>query len=389
MKKIILIPDSFKGTMSSETVCRIMSGVLQAHFPDAELVSIPVADGGEGSVDCFLCALGGKKKYVQVHGVFGEPMQSYYGVLPGGKTAVVELAACAGLPLAKDRMDPGKATTYGVGELLLVAAEDGVEQIILGLGGSATNDGGCGAAAAAGVVFRNKDGRSFVPTGDTLAEIDRIDCSGLNPLLRKLSITAMCDVDSPPFGETGAAYIFAPQKGADREAVIRLDQGLRHLCKKLAEELGTDVSGLPGGGAAGGAGAGMHAFFHAQLKPGIVTILDLTNFDFCLTGTDLVLTGEGQIDGQSLRGKVVAGVARRAAKQQIPVVAVVGSLADGAEEIYEQGVTAMFSINTKAMDFSQSRWESEKNLKITMENLSRLLSAGFQHTGRTAKGKER
>ena len=146
---------------------------------------------------------------------------------------------------------------------------------------------------------------------------------------------------------------------------------------------------VPGGGAAGGAGAGMHAFFHAQLKPGIETILDLTNFDFCLTGTDLVLTGEGQIDGQSLRGKVVAGVARRAAKQQIPVVAVVGSIADGAEEIYEQGVTAMFSINTKAMDFSQSRWESEKNLKITMENLSRLLSAGFQHTGRTAKGKER
>lgn len=377
MKKIILIPDSFKGTMSSETVCRIMAGVLETHFPDAKIVSIPVADGGEGSVDCFLCALGGEKRYVRVHGVFGEPMQSYYGILPDRKTAVVELAACAGLPLAQDRPDPGKATTYGVGQLIMAAAEEGVEQIILGLGGSATNDGGCGAAAAAGVVFRDKNGRSFVPTGETLAEIDRIDCSGLNPFLRRLSITAMCDVDNPLFGEAGAAFVFAPQKGADEKAVRRLDQGLRHLCQKIAEELGADVSGLQGGGAAGGAGAGMHAFFGARLKPGIETILDLTSFDRCLAGTDLVFTGEGQLDGQSLRGKVVVGVARRAAKQQVPVVAVVGSIADGAEGVYEQGVTAMFSINTKAVDFSQSRWESEKNLEITMENLSRLLSAAF------------
>lgn len=375
MKKIILIPDSFKGTMSSATICSIMEKVIKKHFPNAYTVGIPVADGGEGSVDCFLTAVGGEKKYTEVMGVFGEPMQSYYGLLSDGETAVIEMASCAGLPLAEGKLNPATATTYGVGQLIITAAKEGAKQIIVGLGGSATNDGGCGAAAAAGVKFIRKSGEEFVPTGGTLKDIYRIDNSEMNDALRDVKITAMCDIDNPMFGENGAAYVFAPQKGADKAMVKELDSGLRYLNEILKNGLNKDMSTLAGGGAAGALGAGMNAFFGARLQMGIETVLDTVNFDKQLEDADLVLTGEGKIDSQSLRGKVIIGISRRCKKKSVPVVAIVGDIAKGAEAAFDEGVTAIFSINTVAMDFSESKQYSKENLAITMDNIMRFTKA--------------
>lgn len=374
--KFVLIPDSFKGTMSSKEICDIMAERITAHVDGAEIVALPVADGGEGSVDSFLSAVEGEKKYATVTGVFGEPMEGYYALIDEGKTAVIEMACCAGLPLAEGRLNPCTATTFGVGELLLAAAKEEVEHIILGLGGSATNDGGCGAAAALGVRFLDKNQHEFVPTGGTLADIESVDVSGISPLLKDIKITVMCDIDNPMYGENGAAYIFAPQKGADAATTKLLDNGLRHLDGVIRSSLGKDVSSLPGGGAAGAMGAGMAVFFDATLKMGIDVVLDTVNFDEQIKGADLIFTGEGKIDSQSLRGKVVLGVARRVKAQAgAPVVAVVGSIGEGISPAYDEGVSAIFSINTQAMGFESSRHLSNENLRTTMDNLLRFYLA--------------
>ena len=371
MDKIILMPDSFKGTMSAQQVCNIMEEKILEHFKKAEIIKIPIADGGEGSVDCFLEALGGKKKYVEVCGVFGENMTSYYGLLSDKKTAVVEMAACAGLPLAGDNLNPLKATTYGVGQLILAAAKEGATEIILGLGGSATNDGGCGAAAAMGVKFYNSLEKEFVPTGENLKNICKIDVSKIDPAIKKVKLTAMCDIDNPMFGENGAAYVFAPQKGASASEVEYLDRGLYNLCKVIKKDIKVDVSNLPGGGAAGAMGAGMYAMLNAELKMGIHTVLDVVDFEKHLKGADIVFTGEGRLDGQSLRGKVVAGISQRASKKNVPVVAIVGEIGESANKLYDIGLSAVFSINIAAKDFSVSKHNSKENLAITMDNLMR------------------
>lgn len=375
LKKVILVPDSFKGTMSSAVICEIMAGALHRLCPETQVVKIPVADGGEGSVDCFLTAVGGVKKNARVQNLFGEEMDSYFGLLSDGKTAVVEMASCAGLPLAEGRLAPGKASTFGVGQLMLAAAKEKVGHLILGLGGSATNDGGCGMAAACGVRFINAAGEEFIPVGSTLQEIAHIDVSRLDTSLKNLKITAMCDIDNPMFGENGAAYVFAPQKGANNAMVQKLDAGLQHLNEVCKADLKMDLSALPGGGAAGAMGAGVHAFLGAQLQMGIQTVLDTVGFDEQAKDASLVFTGEGKLDRQSLRGKVVIGVARRAAKLGVPVVAVVGSISGGSEDAYKEGVSAIFSINTSPMAFEEAKQYSENNLAITMENILRFAKA--------------
>lgn len=374
MKRVLLVPDSFKGTLSSRQVCEIMEEQLRRFFPQADLVSLPVADGGEGSVEAFLTAAGGQRKQVSVTGPFGEPVESFYGILQDGVTAVIEMAACAGLPLAEGRLDPEKATTYGVGELILAAKNAGCRKIILGLGGSCTNDGGTGAAAALGAKFIGINGEEFVPTGGTLDEITSVDCTQIQKTLEGVELTVMCDIDNPLFGETGAAYVFAPQKGADEEMVKRLDGGLQHLGKVTAQCLEEDFSQLPGAGAAGGLGFGMAAFCGAKLQMGIDVVLNTLKFDQLLETADLVFTGEGKIDSQSIRGKVVSGVASRAKKAGVPVIAVVGQIGLGFEPIYDQGLTAVFSINRAAEPFSQSRYHAVENLSLTMENIVRVLS---------------
>lgn len=376
MEKILLVPDSFKGTLSSRQVCQVMAGQLRRFFPQAQVKSIPVADGGEGSVEAFLAAAGGERRTRTVTGPFGEPVEAFYGILGDGRTAVIEMAACAGLPLAEGRLNPERATTYGVGELLLAAKEAGCSKAILGLGGSCTNDGGVGAAAALGAKFTRADGAAFVPTGGTLGEIAALDVSPVAQALQGMELTAMCDIDNPLYGEAGAAAVFAPQKGADAAMVARLDAGLRHLGQVSARCLGRDFSHLPGTGAAGGLGFGMAAFCGAQLRMGIDAVLDAVGFDSLLPGTDMVFTGEGKIDSQSARGKVVSGVAARCRKAGVPVVAVVGQIGQGFEEMYQQGLTAVFSINRAAQPFAESRFHAGENLALTMENIARLLAAG-------------
>lgn len=376
MEKILLVPDSFKGTLSSRQVCQVMAGQLRRFFPQAQVKSIPVADGGEGSVEAFLAAAGGERRTRTVTGPFGEPVEAFYGILGDGRTAVIEMAACAGLPLAEGRLNPERATTYGVGELLLAAKEAGCTKAILGLGGSCTNDGGVGAAAALGAKFTRADGAAFIPTGGTLGEIAALDVSPVAQALQGMELTAMCDIDNPLYGEAGAAAVFAPQKGADAAMVARLDAGLRHLGQVAARCLGRDFSHLPGAGAAGGLGFGMAAFCGAQLRMGIDAVLDAVGFDSLLPGTDMVFTGEGKIDSQSARGKVVSGVAARCRKAGVPVVAVVGQIGQGFEEMYQQGLTAVFSINRAAQPFAESRFHAGENLALTMENIARLLAAG-------------
>lgn len=373
MKKIVLIPDSFKGTLSSKQICEIVSAEITQQFPNCEIVSIPVADGGEGSVDCFLSALDGEKITAMVSGPHLEKMESYFGYLPESSTAVIEMASCAGLPLVENQKDPLGTTTYGVGELLLEAASHGVTKIILGLGGSCTTDGGCGAAAACGIKFYDEAGNSFIPTGETLSQIEHIDTSSLDPAIKTVDIVAMCDIENPMYGPEGAAYIFAPQKGATENEVKLLDEGLIHLANVIKQDLRADVATIPGAGAAGAMGAGMVAFFGAQLQMGIETVLDTVHFSEIIKDADLVITSEGKLDSQSLRGKVVIGVAKRAQDAGIPVISLVGGVESDISDAYKKGVTAIFPINRLPEDFSISKEKSAENLAATAQDVLRLV----------------
>ena len=329
-KQIIVIPDSFKGTMSATEVCRIITQAITDTDPRARVTAIPMADGGEGTCDCFLFALGGEKVSCLAANPFMEPRRTWYW--KKGDTAVVELAAAAGFIEDPGRRDPEKTTTYGVGELIRHAIGNGCRRIILGLGGSCTNDGGLGIAAALGARFTDEAGREFVPTGGTIDRIRDMDLSRLRETIRGVSFEVMCDVNNPLYGPQGAAYIFAPQKGADEAMVQRLDRNLRVYAELIQKHLGMDVSQIPGAGAAGGAGAGACAFLGAVLRPGAEIVLEMNRFDEKLASCDLVITGEGKLDEQSLRGKVVAVIGEHARGQGVPVIAVVGQMDRGLME---------------------------------------------------------
>ena len=373
MKRILCIPDSFKGTLRSSQFITVIKDVFKIYLPDTEVIGIEVADGGEGTVDAFLSMLGGQKINALVSGPRFKKMEAFYGILPG-QIAVIEMAACSGLPLVKDNPDPRTTTTFGVGELMISAWEHGCRKLIIGLGGSSTNDGGCGAAAALGIRFFDKEGRSFIPTGNTLIEIAKIDVTETHVLLKDTEIVTMCDIDNPMFGPQGAAYVFSPQKGADPMSVVLLDEGLQHLAKVIEWDLNLDVAHIPGSGAAGAMGGGMVAFFNSSLRSGIETILDTAHIDQQLQDCDLVITGEGKIDAQSLRGKVPIGVARHAKRAGVPVICLVGSIGEDIEAVYDKGITAIFSINPQPVDFSIARHKALENLTITASNLARLLA---------------
>lgn len=375
MKKFVLIPDSFKGTLSSQENCQIMASSIRNHFKESEIISIPIADGGEGSVDCFLSALGGDKITTTCNGPFMNEIESFYGLLSDKKTAVIEMASAAGLPLVENNKNPLLTTTYGVGELILSAVKNGAKELIIGLGGSCTNDFGCGAAAACGIKFFDKNDKEFVPVGKTLIDIERIDFSHKSQLLNNIKITTMCDIDNPPYGEQGASHVFAPQKGASEQDVLLLDRGVKHLCELLFSKYNVDVRNLSGGGAAGAMGAGMVAFFNSQLKMGIDTVLDLVNFDKIIQSADAIFTGEGKIDSQSLRGKVVIGVAKRAKPHKVPVIAIVGGADGDMAQAYDFGVTSIFTINKLPQDFSISKNFSKENFKFAIDNILKTLKA--------------
>jgi glycerate kinase len=375
MKKIVLIPDSFKGTLNSKDICNIIAKSINKYFPECEIISILVADGGEGSVDCFLTALGGEKIYETVKNPYFEDMKSFYGLINGGETAIIEMASCAGLPLVEGRKDPRKTSTYGVGQLILAAANRGCKKIIVGLGGSSTNDGGVGAAAAIGVKFYNKSGKEFIPVGGTLENIEKIQMSSRSKVIENVEIITMCDIDNPMYGPCGAAYVFAPQKGADEKVVLELDKGLVSLCQSIKNHIGMDLKDVQGGGAAGAMGAGMIAFFNSTLQMGIETVLDTVNFNEIINGADMIFTGEGKFDTQSLRGKVVIGVAKRAKNKNVPVIVIAGGADRGINQAYEMGVTSIFTINRLPEDFEKSRLKSEENMEATVDDILRLIKS--------------
>ena len=374
MAKYVLIPDSFKGTLSSEDICRIASEEILRLEPEAEVCAIPVADGGEGTVDAFLAAVGGTRAEVPCTGPCGQEVMGFYGLLPDG-TAVVEMAAAAGLPLAGACRDPEKTTTYGVGQLMAHALSRGAKRLVLGLGGSATNDGGCGAAAALGAEFLDEEGRAFVPTGGTLTQIAHIRMKGLRETLAGAEVTVMCDIDNPLCGPAGAAAVFGPQKGADAAMVARMDAGLRHLAEMLEKDVGMEVLTLAGGGSAGGFGAGAAAFFGGQLRMGIDVVLDLTDFDRKCRGASLVITGEGHLDSQSLRGKTVVGVARRARALGVPAAALVGGCETALDAVYAEGVSGVFPIHPALCTWPQAAARTEEDLRFTVGNLLRFMAA--------------
>ena len=376
MKKCIIISDSFKGTLSSREICDIAEAGVEKIFPGCQVVRVPVADGGEGTVECFHEACGGELVSCSVQGPYGEPIEAVYLQLSGGR-AVVEMASAAGLPQVGDRKDPCRTSTYGVGQIIRHAVERGNREILLGLGGSCTNDGGCGCAAALGVRFLDGEGTPFIPTGDTLDRIASIDVSGAEALLAGVQLAAMCDIDNPMHGPRGAAHIFGPQKGADAATVELLDRQLRALDGAMRRCLGREVADIPGAGAAGGFGAGVLALLDGQLRPGIEVVLDLVGFEALLEGCDVVFTGEGRLDSQSIGGKAISGIGKRARRRGVPVVILAGGVLPEAEGICndpESGISAVFSINRQAMAFEESRWNSRDNYAYTIDNILRLMA---------------
>lgn len=356
--------------MTSIEVCQIIKQKVAEFFPGCQTVCLPIADGGEGTVDCFLQAMQGEKIMVPVHGPHMEDITGFYGRFQD--TTIIEMAAAAGLTLAEGKLNPAVTTTYGVGELMLHAIQHGAKQIILGIGGSCTNDAGCGCAAALGAKFYH-GAQTFLPTGKNLGQITKIDLSELKSLLNGVSIFTMCDVTNPLYGPNGAAMVYAPQKGATPEMVKLLNEQLIQFDYILQNQLGYSIAALPGAGAAGGFGAGAVAFLQAKLQSGIDTVLKLTKFEKQIQFADLVITGEGKLDQQSLQGKVISGIAKRTFPYHIPTVAIVGDIGEDITSIYQMGISAVFSINQVAIPFSESKKRSKQDLARTAENILRFL----------------
>ena len=343
--KVIVAPNSFKGSLSaSQAAAAIARGVREAR-PEAEVVEIPVADGGEGTVEALVSARNGIYRSVEVDGPLGDPVQAAYGLIDGGRTGVVELASASGLTLIPTgRRDPRKSSTYGFGQLLEAVRKQGVASIIAGIGGSATNDGGAGMAQAVGYRLLDTRGHDLPFGGAALAQLERIEASGFDPAWRSVSVMVAVDVTNPLTGPQGASYIYGPQKGADANGVLELDRALAHLAEIIERDLGKRVADVPGAGAAGGAGAGLIAFLDARLVPGAPLVVDASGFDRALPGASLVITGEGRVDGQTAFGKAPGEVARRAQAAAIPTLLLAGSRGPGWESLISMGVNSVVTL---------------------------------------------
>ena len=372
--KIVIASDSFKGSCSTIEVAEAIEKGIRKIYSDAEIIKIPMADGGEGTVDALVIGTGGKYEEVEVIGPLGETIKTQYGILEGN-IAVIEMAAASGLTLVKDEeRNPLITTTYGTGQMIKAAMEKGCKKILIGIGGSATNDGGIGMAQALGVSFKDKDGNEIGYGGEKLAQIHNIDLSNINKSLKETEIIIMSDVINPLCGPNGAAAIYGPQKGATPEIVKLLDNNLKYYAKVINEKLGKDILDVPGAGAAGGLGAGLIVFCNASLCAGIEKVLDITGIDQHLVDADLVITGEGQMDHQSVFGKVPVGVGRRALKYNVPVIAIVGSVGEGASTVYAHGINAIMDIVTSPMTLCEAMENVSNLIEYTAENTMRVLS---------------
>ncbi|MEG2217071.1 MAG: glycerate kinase [Clostridia bacterium] len=369
MHRVLLAPDSFKGTMRADEICEIWKEVIIKYDPKADIHCMPMADGGEGLTEAYLRALGGERIPVMVTGPLEQKVDTFYGCLPDGR-AVIEMAAAAGLPLAGARNDPMTATTFGVGEMLMDAARRGIKQVLLGLGGSATNDGGIGMAAALGYQFYDELGNLLQPLAKNLGRVFHVRRPDHLPALQ---VVSACDVNNPLCGADGATYTFGQQKGVTEEQLPVLDAALANFACVLHKDLHVDVLEIPGAGAAGGLGAAVIAFLGGRLKPGIELMLDAYGFDALLNGSDWVFTGEGRIDGQSTRGKVPSGVGLRCKAAGVPCIALCGSIGEGAERIYDCGITAYFSAVSGPMDLASIRQTCRADMRRLMDAVMRLL----------------
>ncbi|HKL10746.1 MAG TPA: glycerate kinase [Clostridia bacterium] len=374
MKEYVILaaPDSFKGSAESIAICDLIEEAASKK-KGVRVIKIPLADGGEGTVDAYLAAAGGEKIQCAVTGPDFDPVQAFYAVLPDG-TAVIEMAQASGLSLTKIK-NPLYTTTFGTGELLRDALDRGCRKFIIGIGGSATNDGGTGAAAALGALFLNEKGEQIRPTGKGLGEIARIDLAHMDSRLKDSCIMVACDVNNPLLGEMGAAFIYGPQKGADREIIGILDKNLDKFSTLVSKETGKSFKDIPGAGAAGGLGYGLMAFFDAKLERGIDLILEAADFDSKLDEADLVITGEGSIDGQSLMGKAISGIASRCKKKNVPIVALAGEVSADCGQLNKSGLTAAFSIQREAVDLKTAIERTNENLLFSVEQIIRLMMA--------------
>jgi glycerate kinase len=371
---IVVAPDSYKGSVSALRVAQAMERGILKVYPDAEVRKIPIADGGEGTVEALVSATGGEIRLTEVSGPLGEKVMAPWGILGDGKTAVIEMAAASGLPLVPDRKkDPRIASTFGTGELLRAALDAGLRKIIIGIGGSATNDGGAGMARALGVRFDGDDGQPLADGGSALAGLKRIGTEGLDPRLRDTEIIVACDVDNPLCGPRGASAVFGPQKGATPEAVAELDAALRHFAACAREATGRDVAELPGAGAAGGLGAGLMFFTQARLKPGVDIVLDAVGFAGIVRDAAFVVTGEGRTDFQTAFGKAPVGVARVAKQFGVPVFCLSGGLGDGADDVLAQGIDAVMSICDKPMALEDCMKNGELLIESGSTRLCRII----------------
>ncbi|MEC9489748.1 MAG: glycerate kinase [Halanaerobiales bacterium] len=371
--KILVAPDSFKGSLTAmEAAENIKLGIKRADS-EINVDLLPMADGGEGTVQSLVDATKGEIIEKEVTGPLGNKVEAFYGLLGDGKTAVIEMAAASGLPLVpEEKKNPLKTTTYGTGELIASALEHGVEQIIIGIGGSATNDAGVGMAQALGAEILDAEGNQVDFGGASLNQIKEMKLNKLDSRLKDVEILVACDVDNPLYGKDGAAYVYAPQKGADTKMVEILDQNLRHFNQIAIKELGKDTNQIPGAGAAGGLGAGLVVFLDGELKAGVDIVLEIIDFESRLKNVDLVITGEGMLDGQSIYGKTPIGVSRSAAKKDIPVIAVAGTLGRGVEKVLDYGINAYFSIIDRPADLKEIKERSPELLSQLSEQIIRV-----------------
>lgn len=375
-KVFVLAPDSFKESMTAKEVCEAMEFGIKRAIPDAECIHVPMADGGEGTVQSLIDATGGTLEKKEVTGPLGTKVVAGYGILGDGKTAVIEMAAASGIHfVTKETKNPLITTTYGTGELIKDCIEQGITDIILGIGGSATNDGGTGMAAALGYKFLDEDGKELKLGGGFLDRLATIDTSNVIPGLRDVHILVASDVTNPLCGEHGASRVFGPQKGATPEMVEILDNNLRHYAQVVKDQLGIDVLNVPGAGAAGGLGAGLLAFTNATMKKGIEIVIEYTNLKEKLRHADYCFTGEGGIDFQTKFGKTPYGVAKvaKSVNPNMKVIALAGYIGKDVEVLYEEGFDAIFGIVPGAAELSTLLKQGSENVARTAESVARLL----------------
>jgi glycerate kinase len=372
--KIVIAPQSFKGSLSAREVADAIASGIRRILAEVEVVVLPMADGGEGTVDSLVYATGGRTMQTEVTGPLGDGVLATWGILGDGVTAVVEMASASGLVLVpKDRLDPMIATTYGTGELVRAALNSGCRQLIIGIGGSATNDGGAGMAQALGAKLTDREGNELPPGGAALARLSQIDISGLDSRLAECHVTVASDVTNPLCGKEGASWVYGPQKGATEEMCRQLDEALTNYASVIKKGLGIDVCDTPGAGAAGGLGAGLLAFLNARLVSGIEIISDAVGLVEHLKGAALVFTGEGRLDTQTSFGKTVAGVAKHAKTLGIPVVVIAGELHGDLKELYRHGIDAALSIVPGPISLEESEANAVRLITDTTERALRLI----------------